>query len=266
MSEVNKRIQEALKTIAQEEDVRILYACESGSRAWEFASQNSDYDVRFLYVRPRNAYLRLDPPRDVIERPIVDELDINGWDIFKALRLLRNSNPPLLEWLFSPIIYLENSASIASIRDIARRFYAPASVFYHYTRMASGNYQQYIAQKTVVSLKKYLYVLRPIVALLFLEQQHTLPSTSFSQTLASIAIPQDVRERIHQLVQLKRTGEEIGLGTADPVLNAFIDEQLARWSTQGAPDREHEKSTFQELNTLLLHILAEEELAAALQA
>src|SRR5438874_9271177 len=108
-NDMYKRIQTALLTIAAEERVHILYACESGSRAWEFASHDSDYDVRFLYVRPKTAYLKLDQPRDVIERPIVDDLDINVWDIFKALRLLRKSNPPLLEWLFSPLVYAENS-------------------------------------------------------------------------------------------------------------------------------------------------------------
>lgn len=103
---MQERIQSALQTIAIEEQVYILYACDSGSRAWEFASHDSDYDVRFLYVRPKSAYLKLEQPRDVIERPIVDDLDINGWDIFKALRLLRKSNPPLLEWLFSPMVYV----------------------------------------------------------------------------------------------------------------------------------------------------------------
>src|SRR5690349_4678368 len=86
MDKNHRRIHTVLQTIAQEKGVRILYACESGSRAWEFASQNSDYNVRFSYVRPTESYLKLDLPPDVIELPIVDDLDVNGWDIFKALR------------------------------------------------------------------------------------------------------------------------------------------------------------------------------------
>src|SRR5579864_2551659 len=129
MHEREAAIQKVLHTIQAQEQVRILYACESGSRAWGFASHDSDYDVRFLYVRPQRAYLRLDPPHDVIERPIVDDLDINGWDIFKALRLLRKSNPPLLEWLFSPMVYLENTLAIEELRAIARRFYSPTSLY-----------------------------------------------------------------------------------------------------------------------------------------
>lgn len=92
-------IQEKLREIEQREECRILLAVESGSRAWGFASPDSDYDVRFIYMRPKKAYLRLDRTRDVIEVPINDELDINGWDIDKTLRLLHKSNPTVFEWL-----------------------------------------------------------------------------------------------------------------------------------------------------------------------
>src|SRR5581483_4238741 len=131
------------------------------------------------------AYLRLDTPRDVIER-MVGELDMSGWDIFKALRLLRKSNPPLLEWLFSPVVYMENSPAIAELREIAQRLYSSTSLHYHYYHMANGNYRQYLQDKTEIILKKYLYVLRPLVALLFLEQQQQLPSTNFLETLAQV--------------------------------------------------------------------------------
>ncbi|GCF07718.1 hypothetical protein KDI_12820 [Dictyobacter arantiisoli] len=237
--------------------MRILYACESGSRAWEFASPNSDYDVRFLYVRPQKDYLRLDALQDVIERPIVDDLDINGWDIMKVLRLLRNSNPPLLEWLFSPIVYLENSRYIEELRTLARRSYSSVALFYHYSRMAYRSYHQYIEGKSTASLKKYFYVLRPIVALLFLEQHQTLPATSFVRTLAEVELPAEVREHIQQLLQARQASEEIGTGPVDPVLNSFIDVQLAKWN-RASFVQPQEKSGFGELNTLLLHILNED--------
>lgn len=109
------RIKEKLLEIQEREGVFIFYACESGSRAWGFPSVNSDYDVRFLYTRERHFYLSIDVEdrRDVIELPIDDELDISGWDLRKALRLLRKSNPPLLEWLSSPIVYLQDEEMIA---------------------------------------------------------------------------------------------------------------------------------------------------------
>lgn len=252
---IRKNIQYALSEIEQEEQVRILYACESGSRAWEFASPNSDYDVRFLYVHPKNTYLRLDPPRDVIELPIEADLDINGWDLFKALRLLRNSNPPLLEWLFSPLVYQENSPAISKLREIASRSYSPLAIFHHYSRMAYNNYHQYIEQKPQVSTKKYLYVLRPIIALTYLEQHNKLAPTSFIQTLLDIQLPLQVRTEIDQLVALKQSGEELGTGPTNPVLNAFIDEHLSRWD-KGA-FKYADKSSFQELNELFLSVLDE---------
>ena len=88
-----------LSKVAEEEGVRVLYACESGSRAWGFPSSDSDYDVRFIYAHPVEWYLSIRNRRDVIERPVVNDIDLSGWDIKKALVLLRKSNPPLLEWL-----------------------------------------------------------------------------------------------------------------------------------------------------------------------
>src|SRR5258708_18879586 len=161
---IHERVQHMLQTIATEKQVRILYACESGSRAWGFASADSDYDVRFFYARPRDAYLQLDSPRDVIEVPVVDELDISGWDIFKALSLLRKSTPPLLELLFSPVVYLDQSPAIETLRGLAKELYSPAAMFYHYQHMAGGTYRQYIQGKDEVLLNKYIILALDILS------------------------------------------------------------------------------------------------------
>jgi predicted nucleotidyltransferase len=258
MDEMEAAIMQALHAIEAQEQVRILYACESGSRAWGFASHDSDYDVRFLYVRPKGVYLRLDPPGDVIERPIVDELDISGWDIFKALRLLRKSNPPLLEWLFSPIVYLKNSASIEDLGAIAQRFYSPTALYYHYSHMADGNYRQYLKGKSKVILKKYLYVVRPLVALLFLEQQRRLPPTNFMEVLSQVQLHEEVRACIHDLVMRKLAGDELGMGSPNALLNNFIEEYLNKWSRQSF-DAHGQAGITQELDRVLLHILTEYE-------
>ncbi len=104
-NEVFQRVRTALAQVEAERNVRVLFACESGSRAWGFASRDSDYDVRFLYVHQRDWYLSVEDRRDVIEQPIAEDLDVSGWELRKALRLLRKSNPPLLEWLKSPVVY-----------------------------------------------------------------------------------------------------------------------------------------------------------------
>lgn len=98
-------INEELDKIERKEGVRILHAVESGSRAWGFASPDSDYDVRFVYVRPKEDYLRLDEPKDVIEWQLDEVLDINGWDLKKALRQFAKGNVTLFEWSESPIVY-----------------------------------------------------------------------------------------------------------------------------------------------------------------
>ncbi|MBS4161445.1 nucleotidyltransferase domain-containing protein, partial [Klebsiella pneumoniae] len=102
---MNQRINEELANIENMNHVKILFAVESGSRAWGFPSQDSDYDVRFIYVHQKDWYLSIDEKRDVIERPIHESLDISGWELTKALRLFRKSNPPLLEWLSSEMVY-----------------------------------------------------------------------------------------------------------------------------------------------------------------
>ncbi len=143
---MKKRIIQTLHDIEKDHDVCILYACESGSRAWGFASQDSDYDVRFIYVRKPEWYLSkdLDYKPDVIELPIVDELDVNGWDLRKALQLFRKSNPPLLEWLDSPVVYLENGSAATRLQELIPTSYSPVSCMYHYFKMAKRNFREYL--------------------------------------------------------------------------------------------------------------------------
>jgi len=257
-------IDKILNGIAIDKGVRLLYACGGGSREWGFASEHSDYDVYFLYAYPKNAYLCLDTPQDTIERKIITEeatFGIAGWDIFKALRLLRKSNPPLLEQLFSTTIYAENTPQIDVLRDIARRTYSSSAVFYHYSRMASRNYRQYIANKLLagdaeVHLKKYLYVVRPMIALFFVEQHKTLPPTNFLKTLKNIEIDEDVREAILDLVDRKKIGQQLGMGAPIPALNAFAEQYLTKWMEYD-PEKDSKRHDFIELDNIILSILEE---------
>jgi len=254
-------ITDALIRIMREKGVRILYACEAGSRAWEFASQDIDYDIRFIYAWPKREYLRIDQLQDTIDR-IEGDLDISGWDIYKALRLFRKSNPPLLEWLFSSVIYAEKTPQIARLREIARQSYSSSAVFYHYSRMAFRNYRQYIKNKieageTEVPLKKYLYVVRPMVALLYVEQYKMLPPTSFLETLRQVEIDTDIRKAILELVGKKQAGCELGMGPSIPVLNAFADENLYRWM-ENDPEKDGSRQDFRVLDDIVIAVLDEE--------
>ncbi|RYD77115.1 MAG: nucleotidyltransferase, partial [Verrucomicrobiaceae bacterium] len=131
-NEMVSRVREELKRVESERKLRVLYACESGSRAWGFASQNSDYDVRFLYVHERDWYLSVEDRRDVIEEALPGDLDVSGWELRKALRLLQKSNPPLLEWLKSPIVYAHDPQFVSEFNALADEFYSPKRCFAHY--------------------------------------------------------------------------------------------------------------------------------------
>lgn len=231
---MKEKILAVLETIEQQKNVRILYACEAGSRAWGFHSIDSDYDVRFIYVRTMDWYLSIDVENrsDVIERPIVDELDINGWDLRKALQLLRKSNPPLLEWLNSSIVYREDDAFMPAFRELMPSAYSPRSCAFHYLQMAKNNYRSYL-QGDVVPLKKYLYVLRPLVAIRWILQQRRSGETAggvpvdLATLLDAVYVHPVIRSEIDQLVERKRSGTELGVGSRNPVLHAFIDDEIA---------------------------------------
>lgn len=149
-----------LSEIEKSENVIILHAIESGSRAWGFASPDSDYDVRFIYVRPKNNYLRLEKKRDVIEWEINDIYDINGWDISKFLQLTHNSNPTVFEWLNSPVIYHSHDI-IKEISPELNKYFSCKSGLHHYLNTALSTTNKYLKNKEI-KLKKYFYVIRPI--------------------------------------------------------------------------------------------------------
>ena len=140
-SKMQNVIEEQLKEIEEKENVKIIYCVESGSRAWEFASPDSDYDVRFIYVRNKEDYLKLNKNRDVIEWRLDDVLDINGWDIQKALRLLYKSNPTLIEWSMSPMVY-KTTPQWEKISGIISQNFLEKTAEYHYLRMSKWNYRE----------------------------------------------------------------------------------------------------------------------------
>jgi predicted nucleotidyltransferase len=235
-NEVTQRVRDALDQIEAERKVRVLFASESGSRAWGFASRDSDYDARFLYVHERDWYLSVEDRRDVIERPISDDLDVSGWELRKALRLLRKSNPPLLEWFKSPIVYREDLVFAAEFRALAAQFYSPQRAFAHYLHMAFGNWRDYLRGRDLVSLKKYLYVFRPLLAARWVERQLGQVPMLFAQLVEGVLEEAEARAALEELVARKMAGEE--LATAPPVeaLSRFAEAELRRLDTAASPE------------------------------
>ena len=225
---VTQRVRDALTQVEAERNVRVLYACESGSRAWGFASRDSDYDVRFLYVHTRDWYLSVEDGRDVVERPLTDDLDLSGWELRKALRLLRKSNPPLLEWLKSPVVYREDSVFVSEFFGLAAGFYSPRRCFAHYLHMAAGNWRGYLAGRDEVSLKKYLYVFRPLLACRWIERGLGQVPMLFRELVDAVLEESDVRSALDELVARKQAGAELATAPPVPVLSRFVELELPR--------------------------------------
>ena len=223
------KIQTRLQDIEREEHVQIFYACEAGSRAWGFPSADSDYDVRFIYLHPRDWYLSVDLEykRDVIERGIDGPLDISGWDLRKALSLLQKGNPPLMEWLGSPIVYLERLTVADQMRDLMAKHHSPVSSLYHYLHMARGNYRDYLKGPTVW-VKKYFYVLRPLLAIRWIERRLGVVPTAFQDLVDRTVDSPELEDEIAKLVAAKRRGEELDRGPRIACISEFIEAELAR--------------------------------------
>jgi predicted nucleotidyltransferase len=237
------RIEAVLHTIEHEDDVRIVYACESGSRAWGFPSADSDYDVRFIYVHPKSWYLSVDIEhrRDVIERPISDQLDVNGWDIRKALKLLRKSNPPLFEWLSSPIVYLDQYGVADELKKLLSIYYSPTASFYHYLHMAQGNLRDYLRGDTVW-VKKYFYVLRPLLAMKWIEEDCGIVPMAFGALVDGIVKDAALREEIDRLLERKKRGDELAREPRIPAISAYIEREVERLEAKTIPPAESRPS------------------------
>jgi predicted nucleotidyltransferase len=249
MTDMNQKIEAQLALIEDSYHVTILFACESGSRAWGFASPDSDYDVRFIYVHQPDWYLRVCPQRDVIELPISDALDINGWELRKALALLKKGNATLLEWLSSPIVYQKRTYFERRMRlEAITLCYQPERAFYHYLHMAKRNFQEYL-QGEQVKYKKYLYVLRPIFAAQWIEQHRRFPPIGF-ESLFQQMVHDDtpIKEVVTLLSRQKIAALETETTPKIVSLNDYIRAELTRLATC---EIIHETPDF----TILDHIL-----------
>jgi predicted nucleotidyltransferase len=229
---MNELILSELLKIEAREQVKIVFACESGSRAWGFPSADSDYDIRFIYLHPQDWYLSVYEKRDVIELPLSQGLDINGWDLRKALQLFGKSNPPLMEWLGSPIIYLEKYTVAQKLRDMAPVFYHPTRCLYHYFSMAKHNYREYL-QGEEVWVKKYFYVLRPLLAMRWIERGLGIAPTDFNVIVDRLIDDGELRNAIRALILAKQSGAELDRGPRIPAISDFLAAEMEHWEASG---------------------------------
>lgn len=247
-------IYESLGKIEQREDIRILHAVESGSRAWGFPSPDSDYDVRFIYVRRPEFYLKLEKTRDVIELPISDMLDINGWDLCKALRLMHGSNPTLFEWMASPIVYRKTGFP-ERLQPIMETCFCPKKGLYHYLSMADRNYQSYLTGD-MVRAKKYFYVLRPVLACLWILDRQSPPPMLFGE-LMEAELDERLRPAVDRLLDLKMNMPEVREIPRVERINRYLTDTMSAIREKAALLPKSKSLDWTPLNRLFLDVLSE---------
>jgi predicted nucleotidyltransferase len=210
--------------------VRIGFAIESGSRAWGFPSPDSDYDCRFVYIRPTRDHLHLVPYRDVIEFPIVGDIDTGGWDLRKALLLALKGNAVLVEWIKSPIVYEEEPGFRARLSVLLGEIMLPSKVAEHYIGLLRQQWQP--VDPAGAKLKKLLYAVRPAVALEWMRQTgfSRLPPMNLIECLAETDIEPSLKTAILDLIEVKKLTREMGEGAVPDGIALFVGRTMERFA------------------------------------
>lgn len=223
-----RQVDGLLGALAAEHQVAVPLAVESGSRAWGFPSPDSDYDCRFVYVRRAEDYLTPWLGRDVIERAPSALLDVNGWDLRKALALLVKGNAVILEWLTSPVVYAGDEAFRDTLRALADRIADRAAVGRHYLHVGRSQHRRFALPDGRMPRKKLFYALRPAIALHWLRERPdaAVPPMHLTALLAQTPVPDDVRAEVDALVAAKAVTRELGLAPVPTPVAGYLAAQL----------------------------------------
>ena len=252
---MNKKINQYLSKIEEEKDVKILLACETGSRGWGFPSPDSDFDIRIIYLHKKDWYLSLFEQKDSIDLMFEDnEIDITGWDLRKSLKLLQKSNPPLLERIQSPIIYQQDKVFLAQIREIANHQYSRIATIHHYLSMTK-KFTEELKEKEEYKLKKFFYALRSATACKWIVEKEQMPPIEFLKMINGLNLPNSLTERINELITLKSTISENYYHKGENELISFIEDciKLSNEKQQSLPSS---TGNIEELNVFFLKTLS----------
>lgn len=255
MRDIKKEILEKLEEIEQQENVRVLYAVESGSRAWGVESPDSDYDVRFVYVRTKEDYLSLQEKRDVIEWQLDEVLDINGWDLRKTLIQFRKGNATLFEWADSPVVY-KTTEAWEQISKVGKKYFSKKVALYHYYGTANSTFCQFL-QGEEVKYKKYIYALRPLLACKYIEQYETIPPVKFEDLLKQ-QLPKELSDEIQTMLTIKANSDEKDLNPRMPVIHNYIQEEIKRYEQISKEMEDDGSGDWSALNRVFLKVLGED--------
>ena len=211
-----------LTDIAEEKGVHILFACESGSRGWQFPSPDSDYDVRFIYARPLDEYLSIEERDEQIEIPINDELDINGWDIRKVLRLIRKSNTTPFEWLQSPIVYMQQPQFRDELWTLCGQHFDRRSNIHHYLGIVRSALET-VVNDNEIKIKKLFYALRSLLAAKWCVVNNCITPMSILPLMN--LMPENLQQMTSGLIVCKSEATEGFVIKIEPELKQYIDRE-----------------------------------------
>lgn len=221
---MSKTIDTFIQQIISDHNVQLLYACESGSRAWGFHSPDSDYDVRFIFMHPSNAYLSIFEPQDSIT--CMDGLlDGSGWDLLKSLRLAAKSNVSIFEWLQSPVVYHNANSFREKLWQAVLPYFQPKTAMHHYLGIASSTLHRNFKEEEVL-LKKYFYVLRPVFAARFIAITQQPAPTQFAQLVRFYEDEVEIENIIKYLLEQKAKASEGQMIKRNKQLDNFIEQEM----------------------------------------
>lgn len=252
MRDIRKEILDKLSEIEQKENVKVLYAVESGSRAWGVESPDSDYDVRFVYVRPKEEYLGLQEKRDVIEWQLDEVLDINGWDLKKTLIQFHKGNATLFEWANSPVVY-KTTEEWEKIYESAKQYFSKKVALCHYYGTANSTFRQHL-QGNEIKYKKYIYALRPVLACKFIEEKQSMPPVKFEDLLRQ-DLPKELSDEIEQMLLIKANSDEKDLNPRMPVIQKYIEDEIVRYDEMSKNMEDDRTKDWDVLNQVFLKML-----------
>mgnify|MGYP001199308942 CR=1 FL=1 len=259
---MKEKIISICKQLEKEKNIKILFAIESGSRVWRMASKDSDYDVRFVFVRPLKDYIQINKTAEVIDTAFDKDLkpcpvegsfiDVKGFDIFKYIKMLSSSNPTTIEWLMSDIVYYGEQSKV--LKKFAIENSNRISLYHHYKSMCRNNYLKYLKSGNLVTYKKYLYAYRGLINAKWVAHKKSVPPIVFTKTLESMdgIISDIVLKKLNKIITLKSQGREKDIIQNIVVMDRYIEDFL-KDDSEAPTEKFH--STLNDLNEELRKIV-----------
>lgn len=231
---LSDRIHDHIKRLEEEHGIQVIFCVEAGSRLWRMESGDSDYDIRFIYAHDANWYLSIvEPKQDTITFTDGD-LDFHGWELRKAMQLAYKSNPTLYEWVSSDIVYT-GTTSLYEVGKLYRQYMDLNTLYHAYRGVVKSTWLKYFSNGHLAITKKYFYVLRPLLCMIYISQYNSPPPMNLNVLLGEVNVGVPVKTVIMSLLAEKRSGDEMGMSQRIRLLDTFIKAVMDNLDTLAPP-------------------------------